>query len=239
MSASRNLSLLDHVPVASGASTSKSYTEKISIQAIVEFDPRALLAMYSERTSDITTRIYNRAGVYLFVGVVISFTGLAFFYVRTAQTSYDYKLEIESQTSTGKQLREESSVKDAVGRLVVLLPGFGILFFIEFIAFFFLRQYRSAMDEFRYFDAIRRNREENLVILKMFTENTNITPTEDVLGAMRMYSSAGILESGQTTDIIETKKLQKDELIIFEKLIDIMSTLRNAEPKGEVKNERK
>ena len=42
----------------------------------------------------------------------------------------------------------------------MLLPGFGILFFIEFVAFFFLRQYRSAMDEFPVYDAIRRNREE-------------------------------------------------------------------------------
>ncbi len=49
---------------------------------------------------------------------------------------------------------------DYVERALVLLPGFGILFFIEFVAFFFLRQYRSALDEFRYYDAIRRNREE-------------------------------------------------------------------------------
>ena len=55
---------------------------------------------------------------------------------------------------------------DYVERALVLLPCFGILFFIEFVAFFFLRQYRSAMDEFR---LLRRHSPQpggNLIILK-------------------------------------------------------------------------
>ena len=48
-----------------------------------------------------------------------------------------------------------------------LAPRFGILFFIELIAFFFLRQYKAAMEEFRYYEAIKRQREETLALVAM------------------------------------------------------------------------
>ena len=101
------------------------------------------------------------------------------------------------------------------------------MFFIEFIAFFFLRQYRAAMDEFRYFDAVRRSREENLVILKMFAENSEIVSTKDVLSAMKIYSQAGRLQKDETTDILESRKMQKDEIVVFEKLVDAIDRAKD------------
>jgi len=101
------------------------------------------------------------------------------------------------------------------------------LFFIEFIALFFLRQYRSAMDEFRYFEAVKRSREESLIILKMFAKNNAIVATKDVIQAMTMYSSAGKLGKDETTEMLETRRLQHDENVIFEKLIDAVSVVRD------------
>jgi hypothetical protein len=107
-----------------------------------------------------------------------------------------------------------------------LMPGFGILFFIEFVAFFFLCQYRSAMDQFRYFDAIRRSCEESLIILKMFAENPTPVSTRDVLVSMNVYSSAGKLGTDETTEILETRRMQKDEAIVFEKLVDAVGAFK-------------
>jgi hypothetical protein len=59
--------------------------------------------------------------------------------------------------------------------LLHTLPRFGILFFIETIAFFFLRQYRTAMDEYRYFEAIKRKREENFVLLCLLASEIPLT----------------------------------------------------------------
>jgi hypothetical protein len=174
---------------------------------ITAADPRALMAIYAESTSELTQKIYSRAGVYLLVGVLIAFVGLGFFWARS---------------------REVLAGANYVEHFLNLMPGFGILFFIEFVAFFFLRQYRSAMDEFRYFDAIRRSREESLIILKMFAENPNPVSTRDVLVSMNVYSSAGKLGKDETTEILETRRMQKDEAIVFEKLVDALSAFKDA-----------
>lgn len=76
------------------------------------------------------------------------------------------------------------------------------------------------MDEFRYFDAIARTREENLVVLRMFDENhTSWIPTAEVLKNMNIYSTPGKIGSGETTDIVEMRKLQRDELSFIEGLV--------------------
>jgi hypothetical protein len=165
-------------------------------------DPRASLAIYAERTSELTQKIYGRSGVYLLVGVIISFVGLGFFWVRT---------------------RELPPVaNNYIEHFLNLMPGIGILFFIEFVAFFFLRLHRASMDEFRYFDAIRRSREESLIILKMFAENPTPVPTKDVLTAMNIYSTAGKIGKDETTEMLEARRLQRDESVVFEKLIDTL-----------------
>jgi hypothetical protein len=120
----------------------------------------------------------------------------------------------------------QSSDGDLLTRALSLLPGFGILFFLEFVALFFLRQHRAAMDDFRYYDLLKRQREENYVILTMFAENSDIVPTADVIRAMNIYSSGQKLGAGETTEILETRRLQTDDIVILEKLLGIFSTLK-------------
>jgi hypothetical protein len=170
-------------------------------------DPRDLLLRFAEESSGLAQRVYTRAGVYLMVGVLIAIGGLGFFYIRS--------LNLPAE-------------KDLVDRALSLLPGFGILFFIEFVALFFLRQHRAAMDDFRYYDAVRRHREENLVILTMFAENTNVVPTADVIKVMSIYSGDQKLMQGETTEILEARRLQRDDIVIFEKLIEAFGAIRGA-----------
>jgi hypothetical protein len=86
-----------------------------------------LFSLYATSSRNLSQGLFNRSGVYLLVGVIVAFSGLAFFYLET--------------------LRPISS--QGVDLVIALAPKFGILFFIELVAFFFLSQYRSAMDEFR------------------------------------------------------------------------------------------
>jgi hypothetical protein len=191
--------------------------EKVSEDAFHQHvsDPRELLYRFARESGELAQRIYTRAGVYLIVGVFIAIGGLGFFYFRTPSVS-------EQQT--------------VVERALSLLPGFGILFFIEFVALFFLRQHRAAMDDFRYYDAVRRRREENLVILQMFAENNMIAATTDVIKAMTIYSGPEKLIEGETTEMLEARRLQRDELVIFEKLIEALSAAKETvrEPKTKV-----
>jgi hypothetical protein len=111
----------------------------------------------------IADRIYSRSGVYLLIGVLIAFSGLTFFYLQTLPLAPG---------------------KDLYAVLVALLPRFGVLFFIELIAFFFLRQYRAAMDEFRYFEAIKRSREDNVAIVALAKSESAI----DILKVIEICS---------------------------------------------------
>jgi hypothetical protein len=48
-----------------------------------------------------------------------------------------------------------------------------------------------------------------------------------VLAAMSIYSSAGKLGKGETTEMLEVRKMQRDETVVFEKLAEIWSALKD------------
>jgi len=162
-----------------------------------------LFAYYATSSRRLSQSIYSRAGVYLLVGVFVAFSGLAFFYVQTAQLA---PASLEGMTL-----------------VVTLAPKFGILFFIELVAFFFLRQYRAAMDEFRYYEAIKRNREETLALIRIASDSGKPIDAIDLVKNESFFSKAGVLSKDQTSEIIESRKLEKNELDLLEKVIDVLS----------------
>lgn len=167
-----------------------------------------LLSYYALSSKELSRNIFSRAGVYLLVGVIVSFSGLLFFYSSTAQ----------SQPALASIFKSPNS-QEALSILIVLIPKFGILFFIEFVAFFFLKQYRSAMDEFRYYEAIKRCREEVLALVRMAELNGKALDPLELLKSQAYFSRAGILEKNQSSEIVEARKLEKNELELLEKII--------------------
>ena len=163
--------------------------------------PEDLLISYSVSSMKIAESLYSRSKVYLFIGAIIALAGVTFFYYRTQN-----------------QLAE----KEFLENLTSLAPQFGILFFIEFVAFFFLRQYRTGMDDFRYFEAIQRRREELLVLIKLIKESNRKIDPMQLLKEQNFYSSTGKLATGETTEHLEARKLQKDEIELFGKLIEVV-----------------
>lgn len=146
--------------------------------------------------------IHRRGGVYIFTGIVFSALGMYFFYTQT------------------HDLIRPVGVTD---QLITLAPKFGILIFIELISFFFLKQYRISMEEFRYFEAIKRSREETLAIVKLVSNGGEKVNYMELLDKLRFSSNVGRLESGQTTELLEAKKFDKDELDFFVKLADVVA----------------
>lgn len=164
-----------------------------------------LLLDLAESSKRLADGIYGRSGVYLLVGVMVAFSGLAFFYV---QTSGSFTTE------------------NITALMVSLAPKFGILFFIEFVAFFFLKQYRTSMDEFRYYEAIKRRREEMLVLVKMGIEQSKPVDSFELVKLGQFFSVAGRLEKEETTELLEARKLEKNETAVLEKAIDAIAQAR-------------
>lgn len=163
------------------------------------------LESLADSSRKLSESIYTRAGVYLLIGVLIAFSGLLFFYTQTAALA---------------------EVKDIYVLLPHILPRFGILFFIELIAFFFLKQYRTAMDEFRYFEAIKRAREETLALVRLIREPLDNIDAKEILTRISFYSNAGRLSPGETTELIESKKLDSGDLELLEKVFGMFSILK-------------
>lgn len=162
-----------------------------------------LISSFLIVSRNLSQSLYGRSGLYLMVGVFIGFSGLAFFYTQTVNLSINSSLGIES--------------------LFYLAPKFGILFFIEIVAFFFLRQYRSAMDEFRYYESIKRNREESLIILRLLIENEIKIDHKDLANIGIFSSKIGILDKDEKSEIVESRKLEKNEIDLLEKVLDLVS----------------
>lgn len=180
-------------------------TDAMGTDELASSSATKLFAYFATNSRRLSQSIYNRAGVYLMVGVVVAFSGLAFFYLQTAQSA--------PLTQPG----------DGLSILISLAPKFGILFFIELVAFFFLRQYRSAMDEFRYYEAIKRNREETLALIRIALDSGKEFDPLSLVKSESFFSKAGVLDKGQSTEIIESRKLEKSEIELLEKVLDVVS----------------
>lgn len=178
-------------------------SDALGAEQMADSSASRLFAYYAHSSRKLAQSIYNRAGVYLLVGVLVAFSGLAFFYVQTAQAPLP--------------------ATDGMSLIVSFAPKFGILFFIEFVALFFLRQYRAAMDEFRYYEAIKRNREETLALIKISVDSEKPLDPLELVKNQSFFSKAGVLSKDQTSEIIESRKLEKNELELLEKVIDVVS----------------
>ncbi|MEZ8400993.1 hypothetical protein AB6C85_23575, partial [Vibrio splendidus] len=196
----------------SNVSINASAEEQEVINQQISLGDTALEQMQklAKSSKEISEGLYTRAGVYLFIGVIIAFSGLAFFYIETAK-------------SVGTNAPTETAISSS-NSLLLMAPKFGILFFIEMVAFFFLRQYREAMDEYRYYESIKRKREENLVLMQLNSENDVPMSISDLLEKTAFYSDQKNLKAGETTEIIESRKLSSNEIALMEKMLATMAS---------------
>lgn len=162
-----------------------------------------LLLQLAKNAEILSNKIYVRSGVYLIFGVLIAFSGIAYFSLQSISIAAPQPTETSTQ-------------------LIGLAPRFGVLFFIEFIAFFFLKQYQAAMDEFRHYDAIKRNRESQLAIFLMATKEFPGQSFATVIDKASFFEQIGRLAPGETTELLEANKLNKNEL---EGIKDLLSEL--------------
>lgn len=161
----------------------------------------------------ISHKIFSRSGVYLIIGCIVAFSGVVLFY----QSFYG-----QSSLISG----ENPNIAIAI---INFIPRFGTLFFLEFIAFFFFRQHRIMMEEFRYYEKIKRIREDNYTIFKL-VEKYKDKDNERLLNAIFEKSSFekinNKLSKEETTEILETLKLTNSENAVFEKLLDWLQSMK-------------
>lgn len=172
-----------------------------SSETVVEYIRYMMLT-----STQLANRMLRNASLYLFSGVLIAIVGLGFFYTQT----------LNSVSSSG--LLNTISFSST---MIALIPKFGILFFIEFIAFFFLKQYRTSMDEFRYYESLKRSREETYAIVRLMMLDGGKINVLNLIEKYGFRTKLDKLEAGQSLDHLEARKLDKSELEILAKIVEV------------------
>lgn len=167
-----------------------------------------LLTQLVINAEELSNKIYKRSGVYLIFGVLIAFCGILYFSFQSITIEKSPELTV---------------------LLLSLLPRFGILFFIEFIAFFFLKQYRAAMDEFRHYDSIKRNRESQLALYLIASRDFKESDFSTVIDKINFFERVGVLSQGETTELLESSKINVNEFnAIKEMIVDLSKSVKQA-----------
>lgn len=176
-------------------------TQKILINNIIE----------SKTNAD---RLFSQSRTYLFVGCVISILGVVIFFFLN---NYAFKISDEPTFS----------ISDFIGiKLIEYLPRFGILFFIEYIAFFFLKQYRILMEEYRYYEAIKRERQDILsvyLLIKEYNDKPEIQKT--IIDYIDKHSAKVPYITGSHK--IKTEKLIYDDLDLLSKVTSLVQAVKS------------
>lgn len=160
-------------------------------------------------SKQIAEKIYQRSGAYLFIGSLIALFGVAIFYS-----------PIFPQTTTPSN--------DISIRLIEYLPRFGALFFIEFIAFFFLRQYRIMLEEFRYYEGIKRFRQDNFSLIKIIEKYSDKPEVlKSIVDKFSHSFATNKLSKDETTEMLETKKIINQEQDFFNKFTELIKEIKN------------
>ncbi|MCU5130692.1 hypothetical protein OCA18_19790 [Bacillus cereus] len=168
-----------------------------------------ILLQYVMEADILANKIYNRAGVYLLVGCLIAFGGIFIFY----SPIFGDVLSVNQETSV-------------LSIVISYIPRFGAMIFIEVIAFFFLKQYKIMMEEFRYYERIKRRRQDNFAVFNLVKEFNEESTLKKILENCKFEESNSRLLNGETTEVLEVSKQNDSDLRVFDRIIELIKTVK-------------
>jgi uncharacterized membrane protein SpoIIM required for sporulation len=184
-------------------------------------DAEVAFAAYVARSQDAARTAQRRPNALLFIGTLVAVAGLIFFVLTLPGSRYGILLPTDSGTTS----------QDFWSAGLQLLPRLLMLIFIQVLAGFFLRQYRSSMEDFRYYESILRHREAQLL---SYILRKKIGDSESILAfaeEIMKEQSIGVLSQGQTTAALEAQRLAANDISSFyEKLAELVASATNGKP---------
>ncbi|XOB61556.1 hypothetical protein ACMC56_13255 [Campylobacterota bacterium DY0563] len=154
---------------------------------------------YSEK---IMLELNRRSLILLSSGILMSFIGMAIFFFSLPNTN---------------------EYKDINSFIVSIIKPLFILFFIEAIAWFLLKQYRNLLEDFKSFYRIYLKRSNYNIAYNLIKKelNSNKKLHKKLVNSFLTEDLSGKLEKGESTESIESKKL-KDENIKLNQLLSLL-----------------
>lgn len=149
--------------------------------------------------------------IYLIAGVGIGILGILIFQILI----FNYLLVINKDTG--------------IWQIIIGAGGrFGVLVFIEYIALFFLKQYRVNMEEFRYYECITREREALLVSYASAVINKDDKELSKSLQSILIKENNQELTKINTDETTNPLSSEQTHLLtsILDKVMDVLTTIK-------------
>lgn len=187
---------------------------------VLEITPAELYEQFTRRSAKVADSLFRRAGTYLLIGGIVAIGAALSFYIETSAITKEVRLPLLKAGDA-----TTAAATDFTRLLVELAPRASLLVFLELVAFYFLRQYRVAMDEYRYYEEIQRKREEVTVSLTILARHGG---NDQILENLKsgMLSSQTILKEGETNAILESKKLERGELDVLKSIVEAIGSAK-------------
>lgn len=185
-----------------------------------ELNIKMLLAHNIQESKTNAERLFSQSRVYLFWGCMIAIAGVVVFFYSSNNSIVD--------TFFKDILSKNDSISIIGVKILEYLPRFGVLFFIEYIAFFFLKQYRILMEEYRYYEAIKRERQDLLSVYLLVKEcGNNYEVLNMMIDYMDKHSAKVPMITGSHK--IKTEKIINEDMDILSKVIALIQTIKPTE----------
>lgn len=199
--------------------------------AIRDVSSIAVFQDYIERSKINVESARRRPNALLFVGTVIAVSGLIFFVYTLPDFGSSVRVVKGTLNSPSKLIGDgaanyEETIEHKLSASEIfaqVIPRLSMLVFIQILAGFFLRQYRSSMEEFRYYEAILRTREEQYLSFILRKEIQDIQATKEFAAYLLNVRDFGHLDKGKSTQVLEAQRYEVNEFVpIIQKLVSLL-----------------
>lgn len=166
----------------------------------------------------IADKLQNKSLDYASVGYILAMLGIFVFMflsdqLKTTNNSFDPKIF------------EGNSISSYILYMITInLPRFGVLFFIEYIAIFFLKQYRVLLEEYKYYQLLKHNLVQCKIILSFFNQYKD---SPDIIKLLLEYVNSNFLKapSFSSCDKIKLEQIVNNDLDMLSKITDLIKAV--------------
>jgi hypothetical protein len=100
-----------------------------------------------------------------------------------------------------------------------LFQRLAVLTFVEVLAGFFLKYYRTALEEYRYFETVARRREAVVTSFLTYIDFGDDKVLLDFCRELQKVPGLGKLSRGETTSILEAGKISENDFLTLVSLL--------------------
>lgn len=168
----------------------------------------------------------RRSNIFLFSSILIAFGGIFYFVFSVDPEMHDTNLRNMWSRSSEDVHDLFANDLNLTNWLIAIIPRTIAFIFIEYFAFYFLKVYRTSLNDLTHYNSVLKIREDNYLVFKFYDQNKDALPKEFLLDKLNLFNEVDIIKNGESSKHIELQKLSKDETAFIEGILETIVKLK-------------